>query len=298
MNVLITGSGGFIGRNLVHKFLRIGSSVTALYRSTMPRQHGREARLALVQHDLSKPLPENTQALDGIDVLIHAASHTHITPNSTMEKYLRSNIEGMKNIIDFAIKKKVKKFIYLSTVSVYGEISNPILTEETPLNRPNLYGASKYLGYLMLEDVARELSSVTMLLPGVVGKNYFTPWLGKITKKALAGEEITYFNGDSLFNNVVDVKEIYRFIQHWLTLSVEGVGKVNLAASEPMQVRQVIELIIERTKSVSCVTEETSQNSSFVIATKVLEEQFQYKPRKTIEIIDAYLSNNLTYESN
>ena len=99
MKVLITGSGGFIGRNLVHKFLRIGSSVTALYRSTMPRLHGCEARLALVQHDLSKPLPENTQALEGIDLLIHAASHTHITPNSTMEKYLRSNIEGMKNII-------------------------------------------------------------------------------------------------------------------------------------------------------------------------------------------------------
>jgi len=149
------------------------------------------------------------------------------------------------------------------------------------------------MGELIMKQYANHFPSVCIRLPGVVGKGYFTPWLGMAVVKASRNEPIVIYNPNSLFNNVVDLLELYRFISWIMSTPFSGFDVVNLAASEPMRVREVIDLIISLTGSKSQVLEQATGKQSFSIKTEKIRRVFGFEPATTKDIIHRYVTENL-----
>ena len=77
----------------------------------------------------------------------------------------------MNNLIYLA--KKIKKFIFLSSVSVYGKINIKVLKEDYKPNNPNKYGISKLICEQALNELSKyNISFISIRLPIVVGKDY------------------------------------------------------------------------------------------------------------------------------
>jgi nucleoside-diphosphate-sugar epimerase len=130
----------------------------------------------------------------------------------------------------------------------------------------------------------------------VVAPGYFTPWIGQIVRKALDGAPITIYNPSAPFNNIVDVEELARFICHVLPTLRAQADTINLAASEPLPIRQAVETVLEVTGSHAPVTEGIARKGSFVIDTQRIEQSFGFKPLPARVLITRFAQGCLSYK--
>ena len=290
MKVLITGAGGFIGNYLLGSFQSDNNEIIAAYRNHCPEIKDPAAgSVRLVRTDLS----ESVEGLEPVDVVIHTAGHTNQIPDSTADDYIRSNVLGTLNLANYAKAANPRIFIYLSTISMYGEASNLELDEDAPLNNPSIYGYTKYMGELILKDYARYFPSVCIRLPGVVGPGYFKPWIGRVLQKALGNEPISFYNPEFTFNNVVHLADLARFISTVIESGAQGYNYVTLAADAPMAIRDVVQLIINLTGSGSQALENDTNKSSFLIRQDKIKDVYQFQPATTDWTIRRYVKENL-----
>ena len=291
MRILVTGAGGLIGGYLASAFVQDGWHVIALYRNKVPTiAGGVKGDVEYLQMDLSNGL----DGLKPVDVIIHAAAHTHLIPNSTAEDYIRSNLIGTLNLVKYAKANRPAVFVYLSTVSMYGDVTVADLEEDTPAHGAEMYGMTKYMGERILRDHAEDFPSVSVRLPGVVGPGYFTPWIGSALLRASRDEDILVYNPESLFNNGVDLEELSRFVFWVIGSGIGGFEAVNLAAGEPLPIREVVELIVSLTGSKSNITEQATDRRSFLINCAKVKSVFGFDPATTKSIIQRYVAGNLT----
>ncbi|MBM4225909.1 MAG: NAD-dependent epimerase/dehydratase family protein, partial [Gammaproteobacteria bacterium] len=89
-------------------------------------------------------------ALDGADGVFHFAAlwllQCHEFPRSAFE----TNIRGTFNVMDACVRKGVKRLVYSSSASVYGDAVREPMDEDHPFNNRNFYGATKICGEAML----------------------------------------------------------------------------------------------------------------------------------------------------
>jgi UDP-glucose 4-epimerase len=87
--------------------------------------------------------------MEGVDYVFHLAAmwllHCKDFPRTAFDV----NIAGTFNILEACVKHKVKKLIYSSSASVYGDAVHVPMTEEHPFNNKNFYGATKIAGEAM-----------------------------------------------------------------------------------------------------------------------------------------------------
>jgi nucleoside-diphosphate-sugar epimerase len=293
LRILITGAGGFIGQRLTAAMAAIGHHVVAIIRNSTPSLAATTTdRIQWLRAELANGLDE----VPPVDAIIHAAAQTHLILDSTANDYIRSNVIGAQRLADYAERSNARAVVHLSTVSIYGDVPPGVLTEKTPLTTPSLYGATKYLAELILAESHRTFASVSVRLPGVVAPGYFTPWIGQIVRKALDGSPITIYNPTALFNNIIDIDELARFISHVLPTLKAPAETINLAASEPLPIRHAVETVLKVTGSRAPVTEGPARKGSFVIDTDRVQQLFGFEPLPTQAMITRFAQGCLRYK--
>ena len=148
MNILITGGNGFLGSNLVKKFLNKGHKVIILdYKKN--RFSLKNDKAKYIKCDLTKINSiKKIKFKKKIDVILHCAGQ----PSAALsfkdpEKDLNLNILITLNILRFAEIMKIKRFVYASTFNVYEENNfTPQLKENSPCKPKSLYAVSKLAG--------------------------------------------------------------------------------------------------------------------------------------------------------
>lgn len=168
----VTGANGFIGSNIVNKLRKEGFRVISLQR-TIPCSSNDETRV----FDLCKLDTINEELLYGIDILIHNAALVH-KPQADKYLYKTMNFEATKKLYELSTNLNIKKFIFLSTVGVYGKNSYSYPIDiNFPVSPKSEYGVSKldsenYLLHKKRDREDKEFPKISILrLPLVVGKN-------------------------------------------------------------------------------------------------------------------------------
>jgi UDP-glucose 4-epimerase len=91
-------------------------------------------------------------ALDGADGVFHLAAlwllQCHEYPRSAFDV----NVRGSFNVMEACVAKGVKRLVYSSSASVYGDAVQEPMTEDHPFNNQNFYGATKICGEAMLRS--------------------------------------------------------------------------------------------------------------------------------------------------
>ena len=155
-NIIITGCNGYIGFKFVNALLRKNCNI---YGMDLDVSHNKGLEnkddFKYFRADITNAETFSGQ-LKEADVLIHCAALVHKrSPDLSRENYFRINCEGTKNMLDFLDRDRLKQIIFLSTVSVYGDVLNGIEPDENTQASPeDFYGESK----LAAEDAIREFS--------------------------------------------------------------------------------------------------------------------------------------------
>src|SRR3989344_3216083 len=135
---LVTGAGGFVGRHLTEKLISLGARVTALVRKNNISLKTNN-NLTILEKNLLEINKEDTR---GIDIVIHLAAITDLPDcQKNPKKAYEVNVLGTINLLENS--KDVEKFVYASTLGVYGNPVNIPSTEEDPTFPIEPYAASK-----------------------------------------------------------------------------------------------------------------------------------------------------------
>jgi UDP-glucose 4-epimerase len=139
MNILITGACGFLGRNLVEFLNHTEHQLTLVdLMATNLKGHIVHPVDTVNEHSRLSTL------MSGKDIVIHAANVARIEPSWVgYAHYYNSNISGSQTAFKIAQGHKVKKFVYISSSSVYGNNNGNPSREIDPLMPTNPYGVSK-----------------------------------------------------------------------------------------------------------------------------------------------------------
>ena len=161
MNILVTGGAGFIGSHLVERLLGRGDKVVALdnlndYYDPLVKQRNleqarRSPRFAFVKGDiLDGPLLDRVFGENAFDVIVHLAARAGV--RASLEQpllYEQVNCLGTLNLLEQARKRKIARFVFASSSSVYGNVKTIPFREDARVDRPvSPYAATKAAGEL------------------------------------------------------------------------------------------------------------------------------------------------------
>lgn len=139
MKILITGASGFVGRTLAQK-LNNSHEIFALVRSQSDNFPLNIQQL-VAKNVFEADFPEN------IDVIIHLAGRAHILNEQTTDplaEFRKVNVEGTLQLARQALDKKVKRFIFMSSIGVNGSVTLQQPFTEDAIPQPHTdYAVSK-----------------------------------------------------------------------------------------------------------------------------------------------------------
>lgn len=147
MNILLTGSTGFVGKHI--------TSTYNIHRHIVRKQELFEYKSIFLVDSINSSTDWN-MAFDDIDVVIHLAGLAH-SSHFSIEEYENVNIEGTIRLAIAAALSGVKRFVFVSSIGVNGTStdSEPFSVKSTP-NPHNAYAQSKYDAELGLQKISYE----------------------------------------------------------------------------------------------------------------------------------------------
>jgi UDP-glucose 4-epimerase len=142
--ILITGAAGFIGSKVAHKFIELGFETITIDNLSTGRKENIPKETHLIEGscgDKSIIDKLNSYKIDGI---IHLAGQSSGEVSFDNPAYdLESNTLSTILLLDFARRKGIKRFVFASTMSVYGDQVNLPVTEELTTNPKSFYACGK-----------------------------------------------------------------------------------------------------------------------------------------------------------
>lgn len=162
MKILITGSSGFLGRNIIQTNCK-KFSITQLSRSDSD-----------LNVDLSQQQPQINQIFD---LVVHAAGKAHVVPKTEAERqeFFDVNVTGTQNLLRGLEKAPglPKCFVFISSVAVYGLEKGHLISEDASLLAQDPYGRSKIEAEKIIEEWCAKNNVVCTILrlPLLAGPN-------------------------------------------------------------------------------------------------------------------------------
>ena len=268
MRVLVTGGAGFIGSHLVDSLIQRGDEVTALDDLST-------GSLRNIRHLQDNPnfRFSNASVLDAptvdvevaqVDVIYHLAAAVGV--QLIVDRPLQSlitNIKGTENVLEAAQKHRVKIMV-ASTSEIYGKNQNGPFKEDDDrvLGSPRTlrwsYSTSKavdeILAYVYYKDLG--LPTVVVRLFNTVGPRqigHYGMVVPRFIAQALRGEPLTVYGDGSQSRSFTSVFDVVKaMIKLMDTPNAEG-DVFNVAGGSEITIRELAELVIERTGSHSTI---------------------------------------------
>ena len=209
--ILVTGSAGFIGSNVIKK----------LSNYEVVTNHNDSGRIDLQNID-------QVMKLDSVDTVIHLAGKIPWRELSSNE-FSDNNIKCTQNILEYSGKKNVKKIIYVSSY-IYGKPKYCPVDEANPVNPHTAYAESKYLAAKECIDYSKRSNlDLIILRPfNVYGESMRSGFLiSNLINAVRSGKKLDIVNKDSKrdFLHVDDFVElILKTIDYNSKLEIFNVG--------------------------------------------------------------------------
>lgn len=211
--ILITGGTGFLGAYIIRELVQQGYQVRALKRSRdLPSFIPAEifAKVEWVDGDILDVISLE-DAMEGIDTVIHSAAIVSFDPDKEHTLY-KVNIEGTANVVNIALDKNVRRFVYISSVAALGRTAKESkVTEEkkwTKSKSNTHYAISKYFAEMEVWRAMGEGMEVMVLNPSTILG--YGDWNSSSCEifKTVYNEFPWYTNGVNGFVDVEDVAKV------------------------------------------------------------------------------------------
>ena len=273
---LITGGAGFIGSHVVKALLKDENiKITCL--DNFDPFYKREIKLlniaeleennkfSLLDIDIaSVSIKQLHDAIpQDIDAIIHLAAKAGVRPSiADPIGYQQTNVIGTQKLLDFAVQKKVKKFVFASSSSVYG-INEKMPWKEDELLMPiSPYAMTKLAGE-MAGHVYNKLYGLSF-----IALRFFTVYgpgqrpdlaIHKFTKAILKGEPITMFGDGSTSRDYTYVDDTVQGVLAAIDYSASPFEIINLGNNYAVSLKDLIGAIEEVTGKKAIINQQPEQ---------------------------------------
>jgi nucleoside-diphosphate-sugar epimerase len=276
MNILITGSCGFVGTVLTQQLLEDGHHVIGVDTQWFGNHLKPHPRLTLLKQDTREvdriPLSE-------VEVVIHLANIAN-DPGVEMSPVLswEVNVLATQQLADRAVRAGVRQFIFASSGSVYGVKDDPQVTEDLELVPISAYNKTKMVAERVLLSYAGAMQ-VHCIRPATVcgysPRMRLDVSVNMLTLQALKNGKMTVFGGDQTRPNI-HIRDMVNVYRHFLRKPELPSGCYN-AGFENISILDIAQTVAARIPSdivVSASNDPRSyrQNSDKLLATGFVQE--------------------------
>ena len=255
MKVLITGAAGFIGFSLSNFLVQHNYKVFGIDNFDKYYSVGlKKQRLKILNKNKnfyftklninSKKELRNFFKGKKIDTIINLAAQAGVRYSfEKPTKYINTNILGFLNLVEAAKSNKVKKFIYASSSSVYGENENFPLKEKEKLNPKNIYAVSKKLN----EKIAEINQKVGQL--SFVGLRFFTVYgewgrpdmfMMKLFKSHITNKTFYLNNYGNHLRDFTYVGDVVKAVSKLMKKNFKKHEIFNICSNKPVNIYDVV----------------------------------------------------------
>ena len=255
LEVLVTGGAGFIGSHLVDKLVEKGCRVTVLDDLSNGELHNIKGHLLKGNMKFVEGSILNYGAVEkavaDADAVVHLAAIVSV-PFSVLNPKLTYdvNVNGTRMLLDQCVASQVKRFILVSSCSVYGEPRYVPTDELHPTSALSPYAESKLEAErvcLKNSDEGR-LETVVFRLFNVYGlrqaQNGYAGVISSFAERLARGMPLIIYGNGLQTRDFVHVSDVSEAI--WLALSKSNIeGVFNIASGKPVEIKQLAEVMTD-----------------------------------------------------
>ena len=248
MDILVTGSNGFIGSHTARFLKEKGCKVTGLGRHEKPLFDVDDYICCdLSSGESFKNLSESGKKFDAA---VHLAADMRREPHNVT--VVTANCGGTQRLLEYCEENGVKAFVQLSSLPVIGKPVRHPITEEHPLCPPTVYHATKAEQELLADYAYRlhGLRTCSMRISAPVGRGMNPRTIFPVfMKKALAGETLELAGKGTRKQTYIAVKDIASAI--YAALNSDAHGVYNLVSYNTVSNLELAQAIVKFTNSSS-----------------------------------------------
>ena len=307
MKVLVAGANGFIGMNLTLYLLSQGHEVVMSFRDELTNEgkHALEKynKVHFCKGDLLDPKAMEELASYDFDAIINGAIMTSIGDDelSYFIPMCNTNLRTNINLMEFALRKKIKRYLYISSSGVYGSYSSPgeFVYEDSTLDLFSTYCITKYASELLTEKMGElsgmETLSVRIAAPygpfeRVTDGRTAMSVVYKVAHMAISGEEAVIY-GKDVVRDWTYVGDTVRGIAGLLTAEQLHYSVYNVSSSVDVTLGEIAEAVEKASGTLKYrFTDNPSEANVLMVpeqqrgalSTKRLSEDTEYQPADDI----------------
>ena len=240
--ILLTGTSGFIGSNLLDTLLKHNKDVVALTSKPITK-----AKYILHNgYNFNFDLIQSAGYGNLIETIVHVGAFT--PKNSEQANKIHScnqNIFNLEKLLDLTLPN-LKKVIFLSTLDVYDDTD--VVSEETTISPRSLYGYSKIYSEKMITAFAESRGIIGQILRiGHVygsGEEKYEKLIPETMKRILADEAVDIWGDGTELRSFIYIDDVVKAIINSIYLS-QQVGPINVVSENSLSIEKVVKGIIE-----------------------------------------------------
>ncbi len=293
--ILVTGGAGYIGSILVQFLLQAGYKVVILDKL----MHGVDPlinflknpppNLSIIIGDIQNK-DDVQRSLENIHAVIHLAAIVG-DPACAADSELAVNVNfnATVRLADMCKKRKIKRFIFASTCSVYGSGRQNILTEDSEVNPISLYAETRLYGERGILSLADNNFAPALLrlgtLFGLSPRMRFDIIVNYLTQKAIRKEKISIFGGEQ-WRPLLHVSDAARAFQIAMESPLEKVNKqIFNTGLINLQVKDIATILKKNIPAAKIqILNKFEDQRSYNVSFEKIQKTLNFKAKKTIDI--------------
>jgi len=277
-NILITGVVGFIGSNLYRYLLKKNYKIIGIDDLSIGKlKNINKKKIKFYKCKIQNI--NNLKIIDKIDTIIHLAAKAEIViPKSKENIYFESNVAGLQATLQFASKKKVKKFIFASSASVYGDTKNLKVKENFILDPKHYYSYTKFLGEKMVKEYCNinQINYVIFRFFNVYGEKS-NAVVARFVAQYLQNKKITIYGNGKQKRDFIYIDDLNKAIFRSINNKNANNEIFNVGAGKPVSIVYLKNLISKKNKTINLPKRSDDIEVSISNISKI-KKKLQWKP--------------------
>jgi UDP-glucuronate decarboxylase len=255
MDILVTGSSGFVGKNLVERLVKEGNTVFGVDKDKPLDEQIAQASFSFFEGDANdyEFLGSVFEKNGGFDWVLHYAAVVGVKKTLEVPLTVLTDTESIRHVCSLSREYKVRKLAFASSSEVYGEPVEVPSREAGPLNPNQPYAVVKLLGEKCLEAnyQTHGLPTVSLRFSNVFGPEQRDGINGFVTStfinNALAGENLVIYGDGNQTRDFIYIDDNVEATLIAMRSHKTNGSTINIANGRPITIRDLAEKVVALT---------------------------------------------------